>query len=253
MVVTGHLGDGAEATMATLTLRYLAGENAEPRLRQAEPLLRLDHAFKESISASLAWAEGQSRFPQNGAVVWQISFSGKAIPDLEGGSAGAAFAIGLAFMFRLTRAAKRRLDNRAVTSAQVEASGLLGPVHGLERKVPVVDGHGYRLIVASQDQARAKLAGTGRKTRVKAASSVPEAIAFSRLPRSRTFAVAVAVAVTFTFLGNWVLELGRRSAAAGRAQRAAALEQQSRDSIGSKPDQAIELVGEVPGGDALRA
>lgn len=244
LVLAEDVERGFGATIASLTLTYspAPADGGSGRLVAVPPRPETDEEeFDQSLAAVEAWAVGQDRLPRTGTITWQIVRQREAVRNVEGGSTGAAFAIALAYMFRLTRASRRRRDDRAIASAVVEASGQLTGVGALDRKMPVVVEQGYRLIVASSDLTQARSVGGAGASGVRGAFSVPEAVQLSQLSRSRGFAATMVAVVLLAFLGGWVARREQRDGAAQRARLQASLEQRSTDNLGVRPDQAIEL------------
>jgi WD40 repeat protein len=234
---------GGRAILATLTLRCAQAGPPDDGLllRAAGPEPKADEEFRDSIVAARAWALGQSGVPRNGTVTWTITHGGKPLADVEGGSAGAAFAVGLAYLFVLTKDARRRPDDRVVVSAAVTGSGLLGGVGSLDDKVPVVGERGLRLVVATADHERARDSATAGRPAVDQAQSVPEAVSRIRLRRSRLFATSALTLALFVPIGGWLVRVERDGQAVDRARTTADIEQRSAASAASSPDQAIRL------------
>ncbi|GAA4103270.1 hypothetical protein [Actinomadura miaoliensis] len=154
-----------------------------PAAGQADPG---DEDFRRAAADAWKWASAQPRYPGGGTVTWRLRVPADgpgAPPEVGGGSAGAAFAVGLAYLFGLTRATRGRLDRRAVVSALVDPSGLLGPVGRLESKAAAVRAAGGRLVVAAAAAEEARAAGVGGRPPVVPVATVPEAVRESRVPR----------------------------------------------------------------------
>ncbi|MFI6517858.1 WD40 repeat domain-containing protein [Spirillospora sp. NPDC050679] len=154
-----------------------------PVLPSADQPERGDEAFGRAVADAWAWASVQDRYPQGGTVTWTLRAGPGAA--VGGGSAGAAFAVGLAYLFGLTRDTRGPLDRRAVVSARVDPTGLLAGVGRLEAKAEAVRRAGGRLVVAAEAADAARAASPGGRPRVVPVASVPEAVRESRVPRRR--------------------------------------------------------------------
>ncbi|MFF7378749.1 WD40 repeat domain-containing protein [Streptomyces massasporeus] len=247
---------GDDAALLTLVLRYRRGPRptlslrslrARPAAAGRAPILealppepRSDADFDEAAATALAWARGQRRFPKRGRITWQLrDADGEPVDAIRGGSAGAAFAMALAYLFGLTRSARRRpRDPRAVISASVDAYGLLGPVAHVAQKAGTLSGSGHRMLVAPAVAGQAVSGQRAGRPEVMRVASVPEAVRVSALRRRLAVPISLTVLVVASVTGAWSWDHSQDQAAARLAadvEKQAALTQQH---LGSAPDLA---------------
>ncbi|WP_370148843.1 WD40 repeat domain-containing protein [Streptacidiphilus sp. EB129] len=239
-------GAGVQAVLCTLTLHRVRGlrrrSAASPRFFAADPALRTDRSFDEAAAAAHGWAAGQRRFPRRAAVRWSIlDAEGEALSSVEGASAGAALAVGLALLLGLSRAARRPIHKRTVISAAVDDAGLLRSVDGLNHKVPAVASSGHRLVVAAADGAVARSAAQGGRPETQTAVSVTDAVTCSVLQRGWITPVLGAAVLAAAVVAFFLLRSATANEHAQAAQQAQGLSAQSRADVGAAPDTAARL------------
>ncbi|MFE2217562.1 WD40 repeat domain-containing protein [Streptomyces canus] len=245
-VVTVGQHEGIRATVGTLTLRRVRGARRAPRtpalLVSEDGFTSTDQAFEDAKSNALAWSTSQRPSRRRGTVAWTLTDAhGQPLPSVRGNSTGAAFAVGLAFLYGLSRSARRPVDRRAVISAAVTEGGLLATVTGLNHKSRAVREAGHRLVVAHDDGPAAHAARQTGRPHTDTAVSVHQAVERAVLRRSRTVPL-LALALVAASVGTVLLL--RSNDAAQRSERATTVQQltdRSRIEVGSAPDTAAQL------------
>lgn len=190
-------------------------------------------SFEEALQNAWQWADKQDPHASGASVRWLLIHEG-GDPRATGGSAGAAAAVGLAYLLGLTRV-RRRIDRRSAVTATVtaDADGLLRSVDRLPAKLARGGPDFRRLVVSGPDAKTAEEARQGDFPRVVPAGNVLEAARLMARPRISlrgglaVFAALVALAggTTWYFIGKEAASqsAARLSQAHAQAHRLASL------------------------------
>lgn len=233
---------GSDADVLTLVVRF------EPRSGPAHRAVvealphgpATDEAFRQAIDAATTWAEGQRGYPRRGRILWTLHSTDAAsqLSEVEGGSAGAAFALALAYLFGLTPVAARRpRDPHAVLSAEIDPYGLLNPVTLLDQKAAAVARtFGSRLLVAPAAHDRAIAAQRDGRPEVTAVTSMSEAVRAAALRRSLAVPIAFLLVTAAAGTGVWSYQHEQEQHAASVQAQIEKLAGQVNGNLGSAPD-----------------
>lgn len=112
--------------------------------------LATDQQFGQALDA--AWRTAPKRLAHR-CVVWRLTADGQACDEVEGGSLGGAFGVGLAELARtlprLGRLWPRRLDRRCAVTAGLAADGALLHVTGQRNKLEEAVRQRWRVVLAA--------------------------------------------------------------------------------------------------------
>ncbi|MGO9081189.1 MAG: WD40 repeat domain-containing protein [Streptosporangiaceae bacterium] len=165
----------------------------------------VDPSFDAALHAAWLWACGAGVGVERLSVRWKV-LGDSGDPRTSGGSAGAAAAVGLAYLTGLA-GGRRKVDLRCALSATVDDRGILGPVSELPTKLGRGGRDWRRLVVCSDDEQTARRVVGGGPPKIFAADDVLQAARKAAQPRVsiRTAVAAVAVAVLALALVSWHL------------------------------------------------
>lgn len=197
------------ARTATLELRRSRG-SARGLVPDPEMSVLQKPDFVRALDDAYSWAQARDGFPRHSRKPWTVVWAlrdqdgSAARGEVDGGSLGAAFGVGLAALFGLSRPARRRLDPEAFISARLDVTGALDTVTSLHTKVPALGGRARRLMVAAADEAPAGNARQGDHPSITGGRRAVDAMVFAAAPRPRSVPVLAAVVLLFAGALIWV-------------------------------------------------
>ncbi|MER6759903.1 MULTISPECIES: WD40 repeat domain-containing protein [Amycolatopsis] len=199
-------------------------------------------AFTQALENAYAWAQARDKFPRSPKRPWTVEWclrnaDGSTLdePSLDGGSLGAAFGVGLAALFGLSRPSRRRLDPDAYISARLDANGALDTVTELNTKVAALAGRRTRLLVARKNETAAQGSRRGEFPAVIAGSRARDAMVFAALPRSNAVPAFAAVGALVAGLLAYAGVQEGEARDAQRAHQVQELAAVSRQKLASDP------------------
>lgn len=180
-----------------------------------------DPGFRASLRQ--AWSDAPASL-RGRCITWAVEHDEAPYQQINDGSLGGAFAVGLVEVEREARrfAWARRLfvlDRNSAVSARLGPGGTLEAVSGVDRKLEAAANNEWRVILPEASRPDVEELEAAR-TRVRYAADVGQAV---RLTRRRPSAsvVVVALAVVLTLIAGSLVVHGRMSAT--REQERAAL------------------------------
>jgi WD40 repeat protein len=218
------VADGDTGRLWTLRLEKVPGRpGLWPHPEAAH--VKVAPSFAAALQNAWQWAAQQDSHAGGASVRWRLIHEG-GDPRATGGSAGAAAAVGLAYLLGLTQA-RRRIDRRRAVTATVTggADGLLGSVDRLPAKLARGGRDFRRLVVSQPDIKTASESRQGDLPQVVSAGNVLEATMLMARPpvslRARLATLGVMVVVlasgmTWYFVSNGAAD--QRAAQVSHAQ-----------------------------------
>ena len=213
------VADGDTGRLWTLRLEKVSGRlGLWPHPDNAH--VEVAPSFETALQNAWQWAAEQDPRADAASVRWQLIHEG-GDPRATGGSAGAAAAVGLAYLLELTQA-RRRVDPRSAVTATViaGADGLLGPVDRLPAKLARGGRDFRRLVVSGPDIKMAREARQGDLPRLVPAGNVLEAARLMARPRVSLRGVLAAFVAVVVLAGGATWYFVDKGAADQRAARA---------------------------------
>jgi hypothetical protein len=198
-------------------------------------------AFFGSVAAAFAWAWARDSFPHSRRRGWTVRWclydagGAPAAQEIQGGSLGAAFGVGLAYLFGLGQFARRRLDPNVVISAGLSEDGTVLPVDGLQTKVRAVDGRRSRFAVAAENETVALNARISDRPAIESAGKAGDVIRLAAAPRHRSVLVVATVAAIFVGAAGWWTYQQAANATAQRAHLVQQWAAQARQDLRTDP------------------
>jgi WD40 repeat protein len=165
-----------------------------------------DPLFAQALDA--AWRTVPGRLARR-CLVWRLTADGQPCDEVEGGSLGGAFGVGLAELARtvppLGRLRPRRLDRRCAVTAGLGPTGGFLEAGGLRNKLEEAVRQRWRVVLAAppgdDKSAPGRLATTLlREASVQYAADLPTAVRLARTRVNTAFVITV-VAVTVAAAG----------------------------------------------------
>jgi WD40 repeat protein len=206
------VADGDTGRLWTLRLEQVSGRpGLWPHPDNAH--VEVAPSFATALQNAWEWAAKQDSRASSASVRWQLIHEG-GDPRATGGSAGAAAAVGIAYLLGLTRV-RRGVDRRSAVTATVtgDAEGLLGSVDRLPAKLARGGQDFRRLVVSRPDVATANEARQADRPEVVPARDVLEAATLMARPRiSLRGALAAFAAVVILAGGTSWYFLGEAAA-----------------------------------------
>ena len=212
------VADGDTGRLWTLRLEKVSGRpGLWPHPENAH--VEVAPSFEAALQNAWQWAAQQDSHAGGASVRWRLIHEG-GDPRATGGSAGAAAAVGLAYLLGLTQVRHRVDRRRAVTATVTDgADGLLGSVDRLPAKLARGGRDFRRLVVSRSDIETAGESRQGDLPQVVSAGNVLEAARLMARPRVSLRARLAAFAAMVVLAGGMTWYFVNHGAADQRAAR----------------------------------